>query len=95
MDEQTKAEIKAFVAERDEVLLACDIDRLKAFHAKYNPATKPLPNDDVAWLSLHKARTGAKSLPLEARLHSYNWLKERGSSSLDDGELAAAAQGAK
>jgi hypothetical protein len=93
MDGRIEAKIKAFVAERDEMLLECDIDRMKAFHAKYNPNTKPFSNDEVAWLSLHKARTGAKSLPLEARLQSYNWLKERGFSSLDDGELAAAAQG--
>jgi hypothetical protein len=85
--------IKDFVKERDEMLMACDVEKMKAFHAKHNPHVRPSPSDDVAWLSLHKARTGAKSLPMEARVYSYNWLKARGSSSLDDGDVAAAANG--
>jgi len=70
--------------------LACDIDRMMEFHAKHNPQAPAFPNRHVAELALHKARTGAKSLPFAERLKSKRWLAERGSSSLDDGDLTDA-----
>lgn len=90
MKNDVMAEIKAFVRERDEMLLACDVDRLLAFHAKHMPQFPDFPSRDVAELALHKARTGAKSLPMEERLKSKRWLRERGSASLDDGDLTDA-----
>lgn len=89
MTPEVEAEIKAFVKERDEMLLACDIDLVRAFHAKHNPGL-PEPSDEVAWLMLHKARTAARSLPREERVKSKKWLTERGSASMDDGDLADA-----
>src|ERR1700721_1530528 len=68
MSPEVEAEIKAFVKERDEMLIAGDIDRMMAFHAKHNPGRTPFPNREVAEISLHKARTGALSLPIEVRL---------------------------
>jgi hypothetical protein len=38
---EAEAEIKAFVKERDEMLMAGDIDRMLAFRHKYNPSTPP------------------------------------------------------
>ena len=81
------AKIKAFVAERDEMLMACDIDRMLAFHAKHHPYSPGFSSREVAEIALHKTRAGAKSLPIEARLLSKRWLAERGYSSVDDGDL--------
>jgi hypothetical protein len=86
IDEETAAEIKAFVAERDAVLIEGDLDKLRAFHQKHNPGLV-LPAPDVFECSFHKARTGAKSLPLEVRKISKAWLTQRGFSSMDDGDL--------
>ena len=87
MTPEIEAEIKAFVKERDEMLMAGDVDRCIAFHEKHNPGIRAFPNRLVAEISLHKARTGAKSLPFVFRIESKKWLTERGYSSLDDGEL--------
>lgn len=81
------AEIKAFNAERDEMLLACDVDRMIAFHTKWNPGIRPFSTREVAEITLHKARTAAASLPIEARRLSKQWLTERGYPSMDDGDL--------
>lgn len=90
MTPEAEAEIKAFVKERDEMLMAGDIDRLIAFHEKHNPGIRAFSNRDVAEISLHKARTGALSLPFVFRIESKKWLSERGYTSMDDGELAVA-----
>lgn len=90
MTPELEAEIKAFVIERDAMLLDCDVNRMIAFHAKYNPNSPRFRNREVAEAALHKARTGALSLPIEARLQSKRWLNERNMSSLDDGDLSDA-----
>ena len=84
---EDKAEIAAFVRERTEMLLACDVDRMIAFHAKHNPGRTFFGSREIAEIVLHKSRTAAKSLPIEPRLASKRWLSERGYSSLDDGDL--------
>src|ERR1700761_6542637 len=89
---EVQAEIKAFVKERDEMLMSGDVDRCIAFHEKHNPGIHAFPNREVAEVSLHKARTGARSLPMVFRLESKKWLNERGYTSLDDGELAKALE---
>lgn len=90
LSEADKTEIAAFVKERDEMLMALDIDRMFAFHAKYNPG-RQFSNRQVAEISLHKARTAAKSLPMFARALSKRWLEERGYTSMDDGDIETKA----
>lgn len=90
MDKKIAAEIKAFCKERDEMLLACDVDRMMAFHAKHNPDSPGFSSREVAETALHKARTGVQSLPAEERLKSKRWLRDRGYSSFDDGDLSDA-----
>jgi hypothetical protein len=87
MTPELKAEIRAFVKERDEMLMAGDIDRLIAFHEKHNPGIRAFSSREVAEISMHKARTGAKTLPMEYRAASKAWLAERGYTSLDDGDI--------
>lgn len=95
MSPEVEAEIKAFVQERDEMLMAGDIDRLIAFHEKHNPGVRAFPNREVAEISLHKARTGAKSLPMSYRVKSLKWLTERGYTSLDDGDIPRVVGGSR
>jgi len=86
MTPEVEAEIKAFVAERDALFIEGDLEKMKAFHRKYNPNIS-LPSDDVFENGFHKARTAAKSLPMEVRKVSKAWLLERGFTSWDDGDL--------
>lgn len=85
----TEEDIKKFVAERDEVLLSGDLERVLAFHKKHNPSLTSVvpPDKTILEASMHKARTAAKSLPIEARKVSKAWLLEHGFTSLDDGDL--------
>lgn len=83
-------EIAAFIKERDEILMSCDVDRVIAFHAKYNPGSQAFSSREVAEIALHKARTACLSLPMEARLASKRWLQDQNYSSLDDGDLTNA-----
>jgi hypothetical protein len=70
-------EIKAFVKERDTVLMTGDIDKVMAFHRKHNPLGSPLAREIVE-IGMHKARTAALSLPLAERVKSRKWLSSRG-----------------
>lgn len=88
MTSQQKDEIAEFVKERDAILLSLDVDRMIAFHEKHNPGIGAPSNRNVCLISMHKARTAAKTLPMEARRLSRDWLTERGFTSLDDGDLA-------
>lgn len=73
--ETSDGAIYAFVSERDEVLLSLDLDRVMAFHDKYNP---DLPmTREVAEVAMHKARSALRNHP-EAQAVSIAWLKERG-----------------
>lgn len=88
MNHKVDAETKAFLRERDEMLMAGDIDRLIAFQKKHNPDIRAFPNREVAEISLHMTRTAARSLPMTYRMESKKWLTERGYKSLDyDGDL--------
>lgn len=80
--------MKAYVEERDKVLLSGDIDLLIRFHQKHNPDQRPM-DQTVAEVSLHKARTAALSLPLDVRMESKRWLARRGYTSMDGGTLPA------
>ena len=82
-----KEAINAFVAERDAMLLKCDVDEMLAFFAKWNPDLPAPTCREVAERMLHKARTASKGLPITDRQKSKEWLAARGSSSFDDGDL--------
>ena len=86
ISEQAKAEIAAFVKERNEVLLSGDVDRVISFHEKHNPGVS-FPTREIAEMAMHKARTAVKTLPFAERLKSKRWLRDHGSASFDDGEL--------
>jgi len=62
-----------------------DAARLLKIYGSVYPKM-PAPKDlGEAWVILHQARTGAKSVRLEKRLYSHAWLMERGlKSSLPD-----------
>lgn len=75
-------DFKQFVKDRDEALLSLDVEKLKAYAAKYN-AKLAEPGSDLFWASIHKARTAANGIPEDAKQLSRDWLKERGLSSMD------------
>ena len=78
--------IEEFIAERDAALLSLDEIKIRALFRKFNG--KEMPSDpEIFWTSVHKAITGATSLPIAFRKASKAWLSERGFQSLDDGEL--------
>ncbi len=81
--EMTENSIEAFVAERDAVLLSGDVQKLREWYAKMNPGLRPPPTE-VMEVSMHKARTGALSLPDAEREASKKWLLERGYSHFAD-----------
>lgn len=87
MTPEVKAQIESFVKERDDMLMSGDVDRVIAFHAKHNPGVAPFSSREVAEVSMHKARTAAKSLPMSFRSESKKWLSERGYTSHDDGDV--------
>jgi hypothetical protein len=80
------AEIENYVAERDEALLSLDEAKIRAMFLKFNGRDIEAKGD-VFWGAMHKAITGATSLPIEFRKASKAYLTERGLHSFDDGEL--------
>ncbi len=71
-------EIEKFVTERDEMLLSMDIERMRMFHRRYNPDIPPPDDDEVALVTMHKARSGARTLPESEQKLSRDWLTARG-----------------
>lgn len=84
-NEEIKVEIAAFNKERNEALLSMDEAKIRAMVKKWNGTE--MPQGEVFWGAVHKAITGAMSLPLEFRKKSKAWLDEHGLQSHDDGEL--------
>jgi hypothetical protein len=84
------AMIAQFIHDRDDALLSLDERRIRAFIAKWRIPWTPDPEWSL-WIAVHKARTGAKTLPMDARSLSKQWLTERGFSSLDDGDVPVPA----
>jgi hypothetical protein len=75
--------IKQYCVERDKVLLTGSPEQLKAFMHRHG-----LPCADRSLkVTMHKAITASRSLPLEYRRQSKVWLTTRGYHSLDDGDL--------
>ncbi len=89
MTDPLKEKIKAYVKERDQVLLSGDIDKMYALIKKYQPKYAPKTRA-VTEIAMHKAITAAGSLPFEYRLKSKKWLIDHKCHSLDDGELGKA-----
>jgi len=82
----TNDPIAAFVAERDAALLSMDEQQIRACFRKHSH--KEMPTDSTFfWTIVHKARTAAKSLPMDARSESKRWLVAHGSEPMDDGEV--------
>lgn len=78
-------DLEAFKRERDAALLSLDRHKIRRYARKYGVS---LPSsEETFWRAVHKARTGAKTLPPEARRESKEWLRKRGSSSMDDGDV--------
>lgn len=76
---------KLYVKQRDAMLLKGSIIEMQAFMMAHGMR---LPScDEAAWISLHKAITGAQTLPIDYRRKSKAWLEERGYHSLDHGDL--------
>lgn len=78
-------DIEAYTQERDSLLLEKNVGKVIKFYAKHNEG-KALSYGE-AELIMHKAITGARTLPIEFRRESKQWLEEHGWSSLDDGDL--------
>ena len=72
MDEQS---MKDFLADRRAMLLALDLDQARAFTVKYATGV-PTVSDETLLISLHKARSGARDLPMEERRLSKIWLRD-------------------
>jgi hypothetical protein len=78
-------EIKRYVAERDRMLMQCDVDVMLEFMRQHNI---PGPsNRETAEIMLHKTRTSATTLPMAERAKSKRWLVERGYRPHDDGDV--------
>jgi len=79
-----------FVKDRDEALLSLDYDKIIAYGNKWGVNWGKMPkNNEGFWVSVHMARTALRSLPLEERMKSKQWLIERGYTPMDDGDLPA------
>ena len=78
------AEIKAYNAARDAVLLTRDVAKFTAWAAEQG---QQFSHPIVAEIALHKMRTAAVSLPIAERRASKTWLTTRGYESFDDGDL--------
>ena len=74
-----------FLKERRHALLSMDKTTIESYLHKYG--VRIPSNEDTFWISIHMARTGAKDLPMEQRIISKQWLRERGYRSMDDGEV--------
>lgn len=68
---------ETFLADRREMLLALDVQKMRAYLRKYGEAEPT--SDEVCMVAMHKARTAAMDLPLAERIKSRWWLREHGS----------------
>lgn len=85
-DRARDREMKRFLADRRKALLSLNKATIYAYLRKYGEDPRP-SSDEVFWTGIHKARTAAKDLPMQARSDSKYWLALRGMQSLDDGDV--------
>lgn len=71
-----------WLRERNDALLSLDEARIKAYMRKYGLPV--LPNPEVFWRAVHKARTAITSFPAEEKQKSKAWLFAHGSAHWDD-----------
>lgn len=77
--------LEEFKKDRNEAILSLDKEKILAFGKKHH--IRFSSDENVFWLSIHKAITGCIELPKDFRIASKKYLEERGSISLDDGDL--------
>ena len=74
----TKNEVRA-------ILLSLDRDIITDFLIKYNVlSSEDLSDDQVFWMTVHKAIVAIPEIPLKERLKSRKWLLENNSKPLKD-----------
>ena len=84
--EESEDELELFKRDQRTALLTLDEDVIREFAKTWG---FELPSDpEVFWRAVHKARTGLRSLPLDERRVSKQWLDARLSTSFDDGEIS-------
>ena len=77
--------VDEFLRDRDAALLSMNKKKIEEYAQSYSVS---LPdNDALFWVMIHKARTGATSLPMTERAASKFWLTHFGYESLDDGDV--------
>jgi hypothetical protein len=81
----TDVTVEEYVKARDEALLKLDLDHIR------NQLGRPA-SDEMCLLVAHKARYEAVRLPVEARLESARWLRERGYKRMTGTELLPEGQ---
>lgn len=87
-------DLEQFMADRKAALTSMNKQQILDYMDKYDSESgermAAVP-EEIFWNAVHKAITGAKDLPIEFRSKSKAWLEERGSMSLDDGDLHTSA----
>lgn len=73
----TNPGIKEWLKERNEVVRSLDIEKMKAFLKKYDPAAE-LPPDEVLEITMRKALYNTFGAPIEERQAAAKWLSDRG-----------------
>ena len=74
--------VKQFVKERDAALLSLDLKQINAFAKKW--VAHELPDNEIGWRAIHKARTAITTFPLAEKEASKKWLVEHNSEHWDD-----------
>src|SRR5262245_45282505 len=86
------AEIVDFKRARDAALLDGNVDTFIVWatrEAPHIPWGDPTKREAVE-ITMHQVRTSVLALPREKRKESWEWLKERGLETMDDGDLSNA-----
>ena len=71
-----------FVRDRDAALLTLDLSKINAYMRKYG--SPELPDNEVGWRAIHKARSAIVNFPADEKHKSKTWLFEHGSQHWDD-----------
>lgn len=73
----TNPKIKEWAKERNEAVRSLDVEKMKAFLRKYDPAAE-LPSDKVLEITMRKALYNTFGAPIEERQAAAQWLSDRG-----------------
>lgn len=69
--------MKDFIRDRNEALLSLDLKKINAYMRKYGSVE--LPDNEIGWRAVHKARTAILDLPADEKQKSKDWLAAHGS----------------